>query len=304
MTNGEGQAAAVAVASMTGFAAAAAVGSHCEIEVEIRSVNSRFLDLAIRLPRGYSPLEGELRERLAKSVRRGRVEVTVQRRSLLEGSGLSFRKEVFDRYVALVLAEGERLAAEPRLTMSDVLHILTSRGVLEGDEPEVGVEHERPVLVRALDSAIVQLCEMRMREGAGLAADIRGRLASVTELLGRVAQSLPRVLLALHERWKTRVAGLFAELPIPEERIATELALRAERCDIAEELTRAHGHLAAIDGALAMSPCGRRIDFLVQELTREISTSLAKVQDSEVTPLLLECRLLAEQVREQAQNLE
>jgi uncharacterized protein (TIGR00255 family) len=292
---------------MTGYGAAEQHTDGGRWWVEVRSTNHRFLEVVVRLPRELGALEDRVRAAVAQRVRRGRVEVLVR-----EDGGQRPREAVVDtelarRYARALEDLREELALEERLTLSALLALPDVVRVEEARrDADAAWEDLRPVLERALDG----LVQMRTSEGRRLAGDLQERVARLerwVEQVARRAEELPR---AYAERLRQRVADLLQALGVeglPDEaRLAMEVAAFADRCDVREELVRLRSHLQEVrtllqaeDGAV-----GRKLEFLLQEMQREVNTVGAKAADLEVARAVVEMKSELEAIREQVQNVE
>ncbi|MDR7399444.1 MAG: YicC/YloC family endoribonuclease [Armatimonadota bacterium] len=295
------------VRSMTGYGAAEPSADGGRWWVEVRSTNHRFLEVVVRLPRELGALEDRVRAAVAERVRRGRVEVLVR-----EDSGLRPREAVVDTELARRYADAlERLRrelglAEPvtlgaLLALPEVVRLEEAR-----PDPEATWEALHPVLQRALE----RLVDMRTKEGGRLAADLRERLARLESWVERVAQRAEELPRAYAQRLRQRVAELLRSLevdqPPDEARLALEVAAFADRCDVREELVRLRSHLEEAR-ALLEGPdgsVGRKLEFLLQEMQREVNTVGSKAADLEVTRAVVEMKSELEAIREQVQNVE
>lgn len=295
------------VRSMTGYGAAEPSADGGRWWVEVRSTNHRFLEVVVRLPRELGALEDRVRAAVAERVRRGRVEVLVR-----EDSGLRPREAVVDTELARRYADAlERLRrelglAEPvtlgaLLALPEVVRLEEAR-----PDPEATWEALHPVLQRALE----RLVDMRTKEGGRLAADLRDRLARLESWVERVAQRAEELPRAYAQRLRQRVAELLRSLevdqPPDEARLALEVAAFADRCDVREELVRLRSHLEEAR-ALLEGPdgsVGRKLEFLLQEMQREVNTVGSKAADLEVTRAVVEMKSELEAIREQVQNVE
>jgi uncharacterized protein (TIGR00255 family) len=291
------------LASMTGFARSE--GQDCGISWvwEIKSGNSRSLDLRLRLPSGYDSLEPELRGELARRFRRGSFAagLSVTR---LAPAALRVDRRLLAQLMALVdEMAGQVVAAPPRLD-----GLLALRGVLETieDDPEEVVEDRRQAVRHGWAEALDRLAVARAAEGARLEALLFDHLDAMRGLVAAAAQCAAAQPGAIQSRLQVALAGLAVSLPaLPEERIAQEVALLAARSDIREELERLSAHLAQAGELLReFVAVGRRLDFLCQELNREANTLCAKSADIELTRIGISLKAAIEQFREQVQNVE
>jgi len=290
--------------SMTGFGAASGESSTARIVVEVRSVNQRHLDVRIALPREYASWERDLRERVRVQVERGRVDVTVVRTPVAgrRRYQVMVREELAARYVAAARALGRRLRLPGSVSLADVLRLPDLFEVVERS-PEL--DGELPVLRTALARALKAFTREREREGRHLGQDMARRAAVVNRLVQRIRTRVPRVQREVARRARERLARVTAEVGIDPARVAQELAPLVERGDVTEELVRLESHLAALGEALRGSAsAGKRIEFLLQEILRELNTTGAKAADAETSGWVLEAKGEVEKLREQVQNVE
>ena len=296
------------VRSMTGFGRAELRGDTLVVTVEARSVNHRHLDVALRLPRALAPLELEARRAIAARLERGRVDVSVQ---VAAGAEQASQRIVTDAVLAREYAARARaLAAElgdlgvtGGITLEWLLH---RPGVVKVEEPEpTDVLVPWPVLEEALGRALDDLIERRTAEGERLAQDLRGLHAELAVIVDTMARRAPVGAARREERLRERLRAMLEGAAVDEARILTEAAVWADKADIAEELTRLRAHLAELGLALDKGgPVGRALDFLLQELGREVNTVASKADDLELSQAALAGKGVLEKMREQVQNLE
>lgn len=290
--------------SMTGFGAGTADASGARVAVELRGLNQRFLDVRVNLPREYTPWEGTVRERVRAVVERGRIEVSITRTLRAAGrrARIAVREDLAAAYVRAARSLGRRLGVGGAITLPDLLRF---PDILSVDEPGPDIAGEEPAVWRALATALAAFDTDRRREGAHLARDMRTRAAGLQRLAGRLKRLAPGIDANLRRQAAERIARLAGGITLDPARVAHEVATLAERSDFTEELVRLDSHLKALAEALRQAgPVGKRIDFLLQEIQRELNTSGAKVADLEVGRLVLEGRGEVEKLREQVQNVE
>ena len=292
---------------MTGFARSEGEADGISWIWEVKSVNGRSLELRLRLPSGFEPLEPQLRAALSQRCRRGNVSATLSV-TRLSPPAIRINRAVLQQIVALSreLAQevaGEMEAAPPRLD-----GLIGMRGVIETieDDPEEVVEARRAAILDSWGVALDRLAAARSQEGARLAsllADQRADLARLVELAQASAAVQPAAIRARLEALLGELAGLAAA--VPEERVAQELALLVTRADVREELDRLRAHIAQAGELLDKGDAiGRQLDFLCQELNREANTLCSKSADIELTRIGLSLKAAIEQFREQVQNVE
>jgi uncharacterized protein (TIGR00255 family) len=288
---------------MTGYGAASADAPGARVMVEVRGVNQRFLDVKVSVPREYAAVEAEIRERVRAIVRRGRVEVSVGRAPLAGARRyrVAVRRELARAYVEAARDLGRTLGLDGTVTVAEVLRL---PDLFEVSEPPPDLRAEVPALRRALLAALRVFDRERRREGRHLQRDMQARTAAVRRAAARMRALAPRVTAQLRRQVEERLAGLLHG-QLDAARLTHEVALLAERGDVTEELVRLDGHLQALAAALrAAGPVGKRIDFLLQEIHRELATAGAKAQDLAIGTLVLEARAEVEKLREQVQNVE
>jgi len=289
---------------MTGYGAGAAEARGARVTVEMRGLNQRFLDVKVAVPREYAAWETEIRDRVRKTAQRGRVEVTVMRAPIAAERRyrVAMQPGLARAYVGAVreLVQTLRLTGGPSL--GDVLRL---PGLFEVTEETPDLGGERTALRRALGAALRAFDGERRREGAHLERDMRRRTTQMRALTARIRRRLPEALAALHRQVEERLVRLVGGKELDANRIAHEVAMLAERGDITEEIVRLESHLAALASALGeQGPVGKRIDFLVQEVHRELNTTGAKAGDLTITDLVLAAKGELEKLREQVQNVE
>ncbi len=290
--------------SMTGFGRGRARGRGLTIDCELVSLNRRQLDVQVSLPRELAALEPRIRERLQARLHRGRVTVTLAV-AFSEAAG---REAVrVDEALARAGVEAARAAAR-RLGLSDDLGaslLLQTPGWLVTRAPGGDPERAWPVVGRALQAALRGLDRMRRAEGRALAADLRGRLAALEAAVRAIGRRAPGVPLRYRARVEARLKEWGLEALPGDGRLLREVAMMAERADIGEELARLRSHVAQARARLAAKePCGRALDFLAQEIGRELNTIGAKAGDAKIAAAVVEGKAELERFREQAQNVE
>jgi len=284
---------------MTGFARRETTGSWGTLVCELRSVNHRFLEAGFRLPDELRAAEGELRARLARQVRRGKIDCTVQfRRPQGAAAALDVDAAALERLMAAVEVV-TRSVREPSTV--NALDVLRWPGVLREDSGSS--EQLLAVAYAVFEATLEDLVAARAREGARLRELLEQRCASLEEQVTAVRARLPEVQARVRARLAERVAELGAT--VDRERLEQEVALLLQRLDVDEELERLSGHVEEVRRVIGGSePAGRRLDFLMQELNREANTLSSKSQDLETTRSAVDMKVLIEQMREQVQNAE
>ena len=290
--------------SMTGFGAGAGDAPTARIAVEVRGVNQRHLDVRIALPREYAAWESDLRDRVRTQVERGRVDVTVTRVPVAgrRRYQVTVRDKLAARYVEAARALGRRLRLPGSVSLVDVLRLPELFDVVERAPDLAG---ELPVLRAALARALTSFTREREREGRHVRGDMTRRAGVVGRIVRRIRARLPIVQRDVGRRGQERLARLTAGAGIDPARLAQEAAAVADRGDVTEELVRLESHLAALATALrGTAPAGKRIEFLLQEILRELNTTGAKSADAQTSGWVLEAKGEVEKLREQVQNIE
>ena len=294
--------------SMTGYAHAQASADGFSLRVSVRSVNHRFLDLHLRVPEGFEPLEPRIRQVVRERIRRGHLDVTL-RYELAGPAAVGINQEVAAVYLQAVHALRKQfgIQAEP-----DLASILRLPGVI--GPPAASLDEEiaqlEAIVTRCLAEALDKLDRMREEEANALQGEMSGRLSSIAGLAGRIETLAERARPAFAKRLESRLKELLGEAHLDPARLAQEAALAAERSDISEELARLASHVRQFESLLTgASDVGKKLDFLLQEMQRESNTLLSKTPGNEaegleITALGLEIKSEIEKLREQVQNIE
>lgn len=292
------------VTSMTGYGRAQRLIGEREISVEIKSVNHRYFECAVRAPRNYGFLEEKLKSYVRAQTARGKVDIGV---SVVSHGGAVGAVEINRALAAGYLESLRALGKELYLTDDVTLSVLTRFGdIFSVQKPEVEESALWSDVRQVAQEAQAQYLSMKRAEGEKLAADVLERLVSIEAHVGAVESRMPQVVEQYRERLSARLAEILADTQIEESRILAEAAVFAEKTAVAEETVRLHSHIAQMRGFLAESeePIGRKLDFLVQEMNREANTIGSKAQDLEVQRTVLEIKSEIEKIREQIQNME
>lgn len=288
---------------MTGFGTGRASNGERTFVLEARSVNHRYCDVRLHLPRELGGLESRLEGRVRKRVDRGRIDLSVEI-SIAEGATSKLD-------VDLVRARAyrdalDRLARELALSPEVPLALVAGApGVIREPDSARDVEALAPTIEAALDAALDDLNDMREREGRALAEEIQGRLSSARSLVEQVRAHVPRSNADRRARLEQRLQELLGDRALDPVRVAQEVAILADRADVTEELARLTSHLDQLDRLTrAREPVGRKLDFLLQETNREVNTIGSKTTSSEIAHLVVELKAELERTREQVQNVE
>lgn len=291
------------IKSMTGFGRKEATHSGGTVAVEIRAVNHRFLDIQCRLPRGLSAVEEACKQAIQQQCKRGRIDVTVA----LGGERQGPRHVVVDRVLAKqYVAALKTLKKEFKLTGSPELSLVAGfRDVVTlGDAPTDEADLQK-LVTKTVSAALRELVRMREREGESLSRAMLGHLDALETLQATVAARAPEVVQDALVRMKARVQTLIEPHQVDEARLYQELALLSDRSDISEELARLTSHCAQFRQALAHDDqIGKTLDFLIQEMGREVNTIGSKANDAAITAAVVQMKTALEKIREQVQNIE
>ena len=289
--------------SMTGFGRGEVLLPGKRITVEIRSVNHRYCEVVIRMPRTYSALEEKIRRAIQSRVARGRLEVLV---NVVQEEGqetlVKVDKELGLAYYNSLRELGNFLQISAEISAEQLSRL---PGVLVLQEEEVDLVEFWGGLETALDEAMQSLIGMRESEGMRLERDLIHRIDRIAQFINDLSMQEPLVVTSYRDRLAQRIKEMISESLVEESRLATEVAIFAERSSITEELVRINSHLLQFQRIIkAAEPVGRKLDFLIQELHREINTIGSKANDTVISHLVVEVKGELEKIREQLQNVE
>jgi len=291
------------IKSMTGYGRVVALLDGRNIVVEAKSVNHRFLEISLRTPSALFPLEMEYKKKIGERFKRGRVDVSIR----LEGEGADTSKvnlnlEIAHNYVDVL----NRLKDEFHFQEPITLKSLTGfRDIFSPpSETQLSPDFLNEV-EKTLQETLSMLGNMRQDEGMALYSDMQMRLKLITEIMETIRLRAPQVVLEYQKRLADKIKELTAGLAIDDARLAQEVAIMADRCDITEELVRMQSHISQFEALLQSEDAeGKKIDFLLQEMNREINTIGSKSNDAGITRQVIEAKSELGKVREQAQNIE
>lgn len=291
------------IRSMTGYGRGEAQTAGCACVVEIRSLNHRYCEVAVKTPRGFAVIENKIREVVRSRFSRGRFDVYVG----IDFTNGSTRRLIVDRPLArqfyLALADLQR---EFGLSgQVDLATLLGLREIVRVEENERNDEDVWPIIQQALESGLTNLQHMRITEGEALERDILQRIQLIEQGLGQINNRIPAILSAYKQKLAERIRQLLGDLELDPGRLAQEVVLYTERSDVTEEITRLNTHLTAFKKLLhANEPVGRKLDFFLQEMHREINTTGSKTADAGIAALVVDIKSEIEKIREQGQNIE
>jgi len=290
------------ISSLTGFGRASFTDESGRINVELKSVNNRFLQVDLHLPYGYNWLDGLIRQQVSTRISRGKVYLQLEIVDYNPNQEIIINRPLLSKLINL----REEIARESGQTLPlEFDGMLALPGVMKVDSKQIDNDamwqRIQPVLAEALE----HFAESREREGSNLAEDMRQRSTSLKETLSKIEKLLPEFKQQFISRFTERITELAGKAAFDEARLATEIAIWADRSDVSEEITRLNSHLKELENILGSDkPVGRRLDFLVQELNREANTLSSKISDVAISQLAIDIKCEIEKIREQAQNIE
>lgn len=288
--------------SMTGYGSARAALGRLEVTVQVSSVNRKSLDLAISVPEDWRSLETEIAERVRRQAARGRISVAVKAEMPGDSKGAAIDADFVTRTVADLARIAGAQSVEFKTTPELLWSIAASqRGRIELPDAETA----SPIVLVATDEAFKGFFAMRAQEGKALLADLLARVDSVAKHVADITAAVPRVVPAYRDLLLARLRQAGLELELSDERVLKEVAIFADRCDVSEELTRLQSHLAQLRALLAEDGAvGRKSEFIMQEIGRELNTIGSKSNDLAIARLVIEGKNEAERIREQIANVE
>jgi len=296
--------------SMTGFGVAEVGGRGFKIAAELRSVNHRFLDIALRLPRALQIFEDEIKTRIRDRIDRGRISLTFTFEAQDEVEAVSLNEPLVSAYARAGREVAERLgltafAGDPAAAGPLIAVILSQPEVLTRTTRDLDESAVRTALFEVIDRSVAQADEMKRREGRALGADLQKRIAQISQSLQQVQKLAPLVPREAKVNLETRLRKLLDAGEVDPQRLAQEVALLADRSDITEECVRLDSHLRQFDETMKSADQGaRRLGFLLQEMHREVNTIGSKTGNLEIIQEVLSMKEEIEKLREQVQNLE
>ena len=288
---------------MTGFGHAVVSKDGRKLSIELKSVNHRFLDLALRMPRSLAFLEDTVRNTLGTMLARGHVDIFANYRNTRNDSKkVEINMPMLSAYMTAARQAAEELGIENDLTLSRALRLTDIVSVTEADD-------DRPALAELMKDALTraanELIAMRMREGERLSSDMKTRLGVIADIREKISERAPLVVEEQRKKLNERIESLLSETEIDRARLATEIALFADKVSIDEELVRLSSHIAAAGELLENNgSVGRKLDFIVQEMNREFNTIGSKANDKTIASLVIDGKAELEKMREQVQNFE
>lgn len=290
------------VVSMTGFGRGKIESDRYGVTVEVKTVNHRFCEFHIRMPSQLLNLESSVKKNLATYIKRGRVEVYVTIDGhAAQNRGITIDWELLDQYFHYIKEIKNRYGLSGDIQLQD---LIGREELIEFVEKETEDNELETLLLQAAELAAKEVRSMRMREGTALAQDLKGHIHQMQKRIKQVSEYAPLVVEQYRDRLMKRMSE-WVDGQIDENRILTEVAAFADKVDINEELTRLASHIQQFLNILPLDePIGRKLDFLVQEMNREVNTIGSKANDSKIAVEVVEMKSLLEKIKEQVQNIE
>lgn len=292
------------VKSMTGYGRSEAILGDKRVAVEIKSLNHRYLEVSLRLPSAFSAMELELKKKINAQISRGKIEVVIRQDAIIaseKGSSLDLNVPLLRNYYSLLCRIKEELKLPEEINLS---HVAACKDIFVLHEEEAIDEISQRVAV-LVDEAVALLTVMRSKEGEILSRDLQERIAAVELLIEAVQVRTPHVLNAYQKRLTERIKELTGDMEIDASRLMQEVAMLAEKSDITEEIVRFRSHIDQFREMLTSEEAvGRKLDFLIQEMGREVNTIGSKSNDREISRGVIELKNELARIREQVQNLE
>ncbi|NLL45934.1 MAG: YicC family protein [Clostridiales bacterium] len=291
------------IKSMTGYGSADGIVEELAITIELRSVNNRFLDCNVRIPRVYTFVEDAMKAEVQKVISRGKVDIYVSiDSSKASDVKISLNEPLVEAYLSAFNTMSEKYGLKNDLSVVSMSHF---PDILLVEKKAADLEAFSEGICGILRAALKEFDEMRSREGQKLEADILARLAEIERILTIVEERSPRTVAEYRARLEQRMSEVLADRSIDEGRLITEAAIFADKVAIDEETVRLRSHIEQLRDMLkSEQPMGRKLDFLVQEFNREANTIGSKCNDTELSHMVVNLKAEIEKIREQAQNIE
>ena len=291
------------IKSMTGYGRSESTVHGRTLTVEVKSVNNRYLDCNVRLPRVYSCAEDGIQRRVKGTISRGKVDVFINVEHTSEAAvSVTLNQSVAAGYLAAIRTMAETFCLPGEVTVGMLSHF---PDVFQVDKVPEDLEELTADLNQVAEAALADFDAMRVREGDKLTQDLLGRLETLDCYTGQVEERSPQTVAAYREKLTTRLREVLEDRQLDEGRILTEAAIFADKVAVDEETVRLRSHLDQFRTMLAEgSPVGRKLDFLIQEMNRETNTIGSKCNDLEVSTIVVNMKAEIEKIREQVQNIE
>ncbi|MBQ9914904.1 MAG: YicC family protein [Clostridia bacterium] len=291
------------IKSMTGYGRFESVDAQRKIVIDLRSVNHRFCDINVKVPRAYLYLEEKIKDYVGKRVHRGKIDVSVYFESYVsQNKAVSLDMALLQNYYDVLTEIKENFNVKNEIGLSDLTRF---SDIFIARQEEQDQEAVWDMIREGLEKAVDDFEAMRIREGQRMADDLRFRADVILSELAKVEDYAPQMAEAYGIRLKERMKELMGDTPVDESRFLTEVALMADRVCVSEETVRLRSHFEELENILKEAEgIGRKLDFLVQEMNREINTIGSKVNDIRISKLVVNMKAELEKIREQIQNIE
>ncbi|WP_302226152.1 YicC/YloC family endoribonuclease [Veillonella magna] len=290
--------------SMTGFGSGRAANEQLDVTIEMKSVNSRYCDIICKVPRLFTAVEDEIRRMVKGSLARGKIEVSISYKSGTKGRTLTVDSVLVQEVRRALVREGF-YESEQEVPLSAVTAV--SNECFSVEEVDITPDTIAMLAMKAAEEAITNLLKMRAKEGEALRLDIEARLQTLENIVEAIDCHKTDVLTAYEERLRRRLDDMLSALgkTVDEDRILQEVAIMADKTDISEEIVRFGSHVVQLRNTLNdTEPIGRKLDFLIQEMNREVNTMGSKGADLSITDRVVALKCELEKIREQIQNIE
>lgn len=290
--------------SMTGFGSGRAANEQLDVTIEMKSVNSRYCDIICKVPRLFTAVEDEIRRMVKGSLARGKIEVSISYKSGTKGRTLTVDSALVQEVRRALVREGF-YGSEQEVPLSAVTAVSNECFSMEG--VDITPDTIAMLAMKAAEEAITNLLKMRAKEGEALRLDIEARLQTLENIVEAIDCHKTDVLTAYEERLRRRLDDMLSALgkTVDEDRILQEVAIMADKTDISEEIVRFGSHVVQLRNTLNdTEPIGRKLDFLIQEMNREVNTMGSKGADLSITDRVVALKCELEKIREQIQNIE
>lgn len=291
------------IKSMTGFGRCEVSEGDRKITVEMKSVNHRYLDVSMKMPKKLNFFDSSIRTILKQYIQRGKVDIYISYEDLSEGNAaLSYHPGIAAQYVEYFRQMEEQFGLKNDIQVSVLARCPEVLVMEEQQEDEKEIWH---LLEQAVQGACEKFVETRVREGETLKEDLMRKLDEILETVAFVEKRFPQILSEYRQKLEAKIRELLADAQIDENRIATEVTIFADKICVDEEMVRLKSHVEAMKAALETGgSIGRKLDFIAQEMNREANTTLSKANDLEVSSRAIDLKTVIEKVREQIQNIE
>ena len=291
------------IKSMTGYGCAKGIAAGFDVTVELKSVNNRYLETSVRLPRSFMFAEESVKAAVQRHISRGKVDVFITiNAGLVDDVAVKLNRPLLESYISAVKSISEEYSLSNDLT---ALSAAKFPDVLTIERTDLDAEAISGGIASVLEEALLDYDAMRLREGEKLKADIISRLLTIEKLVGKIEEEAPRTVAQYRKRLEQKIAEVLADSNIDENRILQEAAIYADHIAVDEETVRLRSHISQLRSMMnGGSPIGKKSDFLIQEFNREANTIGSKCQNSDIAHVVVDLKSEIEKIREQIQNIE